>query len=141
MSRINTFTVAPATRDNIESELEAGPRSSREHLKRGTSLRRPERSVTRSVNLCAGEHLVALISASSLSGFEFLTPTPTPPERAAPTPTRARTEVSYGDNNFQIQNVIPCTKTIPIIGTTKSTRFHLPRWFGIALHGSTIVLL
>jgi len=68
------FTVDPATRDNIESELEAGAfllvSTSK---KKGTSLRRPERSVTRSVNLCAGADVSEGSSEARCLFFEALT--------------------------------------------------------------------
>jgi len=69
------FTVDPATRDNIESELEAGAfllvSTSK---KKGTSLRRPERSVTRSVNLCAGADVSGGVERSEVPFFfEVLT--------------------------------------------------------------------
>ena len=41
------------TRDNVENELEVAMLSL-VSAPRGTSLRRPERNVTRGVNLCAG---------------------------------------------------------------------------------------
>jgi hypothetical protein len=48
------LAVDPTARDNVESELEVAMLSLVSAPRGGTSLRRPERNVTRGVNLCAG---------------------------------------------------------------------------------------